>query len=227
MQLLGFVETLRQVDRLHFLAADQVVLQQGRDEFGALRRVRKAVGDRDHVGARQGFHLEGVGRFLREHIEHGVAHRIGLQPERVAQRVDHVLAHGVEHKLLERLHQQFVEDAHRRRVLTLFAQLADGLADQRRRTQDVALGLHVRQRRRNEGRVFLVEGAGGIPLGDFLGLHDHLGGDIETLLEQQRQDHGDHGKDQENSLHQLLVGEEDPEELMQVVFLWIHWPPES
>lgn len=207
---------------MHFLAVDQVVLQQGGDEAGALGRVREAVDDRDHVGAWQGFNLEGVGRFLREDIERSVAYRIGLQPQHVAKRVDHLLANGIADIPFERLHQQFVEDAHGRCVLTLFAQLVDGLADQGRRTQDIALGLHVRQRRRNEGRVLLVEGAGGIPLGELLGLHDHLGGDIEALLEHQRQDHGDHCKDQEYSFHQLLVGEEDPEELMQVIFLWIH-----
>ncbi|MNF62239.1 hypothetical protein D3C84_439150 [compost metagenome] len=112
LQLLGFVEALRQVDRLHFLAADQVVLQQGGDEPGALGRVRETVDDRDHVGAGQGFHLQGRGRLLREGIEHGVAYRIGLQSEQVANRVGHVFANGIGDKPFERLHQQFVEGAH-------------------------------------------------------------------------------------------------------------------
>ncbi len=46
-------------------------------------------------------------------------------------------------------------------------------------------------------------------------LDNHLGGDIEALLEHQRQHQGDHGENQEDTLHPLLGGEEDPEELMR------------
>ncbi len=50
--LLGFVEALRQFDRLQFLTVDQVVLQQRRDKPGALGRIAKAVDNGDYVGAR-------------------------------------------------------------------------------------------------------------------------------------------------------------------------------
>ncbi len=43
------------------------------------------------------------------------------------------------------------------------------------------------------------------PWESFFGLHDHLRGDIEALFEHQRQDQGDHCKDQEDPLHQLFL----------------------
>ncbi|MNY31179.1 hypothetical protein D3C86_1653300 [compost metagenome] len=139
------------------LTADQVVLQQRRDKPGALGRVRKAVDDRDHVGARQGFDLQAVDGLLRQGVERGVAHRIGFHAQRRFHRVDHVLTQWRADVVLERLRQQFIEQARRRGVLALVAQFADGLPDQGRGAQDITLGFHIGQRRRNELRVFLVQ----------------------------------------------------------------------
>ncbi|RMM51005.1 hypothetical protein ALQ77_05310 [Pseudomonas corrugata] len=222
LAFLLFIEGLRQLDRLQILAAGEVVLQQLRHEAGALLRITEAVDDGYDIGAGQGLDLEVFDGFVSQRIEHGVAHRIDLQPQAIAQRIDHVLAQRRGDVALERFAHPFVEDAGAGVVLTLVAQGADGLPDQRRRTQDIALGFHVSQGRWNESGVFLVQRRGGVALGEFFRLHDHLGSDIEALFEHQWQRQGNHGEDQEDALHPLLVGEEDPEELMQIVFLGIH-----
>ncbi|MNM58246.1 hypothetical protein D3C81_694720 [compost metagenome] len=132
LHLLGFVEALRQVDRLQRLTADQVVLQQRGDELGALGRIGEAVDDRDHVRTRQGFDLQAVDGLLGQAIERGVAHWIGFHAQRRFHRVDHVLTQRCADVLLERLRQQFVEHAGRRAVFALVPLLADGLPNQRR-----------------------------------------------------------------------------------------------
>lgn len=60
LMLLGFVERMRQLDRLQRLTIDQIVLQQRGNKRCALGRIGKAVDDRDHIGTRQGFDLQVV-----------------------------------------------------------------------------------------------------------------------------------------------------------------------
>ncbi|MNN20769.1 hypothetical protein D3C81_1340640 [compost metagenome] len=221
LMLLGLVERVRQLDRLQRLTIDQIVSQQRGNERRALGGVRKAVDDRDDIGTRQGFNLQIVNGFLGQAIQCRVAHRIGFHTQCITQRIDHVFAQRRADVTLERF-GQFAEHPRRRVVLTLIAQFADGLTNQRRRTEDIAFGLHVRQRWRNEGGAVLGQRGGRIALRQLFRLHDHLRGDIEALFEQQRQQQRDHCKDQEDALHQLLVGEENPEELVQVIFFWVH-----
>ncbi len=72
------------------------------------------------------------GGLLGEDIQVGIAHRIGLKPERIAHRIDHVFTQGGGHKAFDRFGHQFTEDPGVGRILAFGHKVADGLTDQGR-----------------------------------------------------------------------------------------------
>ncbi|MNR04117.1 hypothetical protein D3C85_1200470 [compost metagenome] len=126
------------------------------------------------------------------------------------QRIDQIAVQGLADIALEQgflgLEVAFVEH------------LRHGGADHGRRAQDAALGFHVGQGGRQELVGFPQQARGRVVgLGQLLGLHHDFGGDVEALLEQQRQHQGDGDEDQEHPPDHLAIGEQGAEDVVQVV----------
>src|SRR5690606_28805738 len=115
-----------------------------------------------------------------------------------------------------------VQQARTRIVAALFPEFGDGLPDQGGGAQDIDLGFHVRQRRRNELVAFLAERRADVSLGQLLGLHNDVRTDLEGLLEHQRQQQRDQCEQQENPLDQSPVHEQYSQEVVQIVFHSVH-----
>src|SRR5690606_10652963 len=216
--LLLLIEMLWQVVGLQHLPIEQVVGQQALDKAGTLHRVREVVDHGYYVRTRAGLDGQRLRCLFGPGIKGSVAHRVGLKSEQVTQRIDDVIADRIGDVGLQRPDQPYVQQARTRTVAALFPEFRDGLPYQLGGAQDIDLGFHVRQRRRNELVAFLAERRADVSLGQLLGLHDDIRTDLEGLLERQRQQQRDQCEQQEHPLDQSPVHEQYSQEVVQIVF---------